>query len=52
MKFQKLKKGTYKVKINSELKDGNLTYGEIKLKGEKRKRNFSIYLCLPSINGK
>jgi len=31
--FQKLKKGTYKVKINSELKDGNLTYGEIKLKG-------------------
>jgi len=32
--FKKLKKGTYKVKINSELKDGNLTYGEIKIKGE------------------
>ena len=48
--FQKLKKGTYKVKINSELKDGNLTYGEIKLKGESEKEIFlSTYICHPSM---
>ena len=48
--FQKLKKGTYKVKINSELKDGNLTYGEIKLKGESEKEIFlSTYVCHPSM---
>jgi len=48
--FQKLKKGTYKVKINSELKDGNLTYGEIKIKGESEKEIFlSTYVCHPSM---
>jgi aminopeptidase-like protein len=48
--FQKLKKGTYKVKINSELKDGNLTYGEIKLKGDIEKEIFlSTYICHPSM---
>ena len=48
--FQKLKKGIYKVKINSELKDGNLTYGEIKLKGESEKEIFlSTYVCHPSM---
>jgi len=50
MSLQKLKKGTYKVKINSELKDGNLTYGEIKLKGESEKEIFlSTYVCHPSM---
>ena len=48
--FQKLKKGTYKVKINSELKDGSLTYGEVKLKGESEKEIFlSTYVCHPSM---
>jgi aminopeptidase-like protein len=48
--FKKLKKGTYKVKINSELKDGNLTYGEIKIKGESEKEIFlSTYVCHPSM---
>ena len=48
--FQKLKKGTYKVKISSELKDGNLTYGEVKLKGESEKEIFlSTYVCHPSM---
>jgi len=49
-KFKKLKKGTYKVKINSELKDGNLTYGEIKIKGESEKEIFlSTNVCHPSM---
>jgi aminopeptidase-like protein len=48
--FKKLKKGTYRVKINSELKDGSLTYGEIKLKGESEKEIFlSTYVCHPSM---
>ncbi len=48
--FQKLKKGTYKVKIDSILKDGNLTYGEIKLKGDIEKEIFlSTYICHPSM---
>lgn len=48
--FKELKKGTYKVKINSELKDGNLTYGEIKIKGESEKEIFlSTYVCHPSM---
>jgi aminopeptidase-like protein len=48
--FQKLKKGMYRVKINSELKDGNLTYGEIHLKGESEKEIFlSTYVCHPSM---
>jgi len=48
--FQKLKKGTYKVKIDSELKNGSLTYGEIKIKGEVEKEIFlSTYICHPSM---
>lgn len=48
--FKKLKKGTYKVKINSELKYGNLTYGEVKIKGEIDKEIFlSTYVCHPSM---
>ena len=48
--FQKLRKGTYKVKIDSELKHGNLTYGEIKLKGNSEKEIFlSTYVCHPSM---
>ena len=48
--FQKLKKGTYKVKISSELKNGNLTYGEVKLKGGSEKEIFlSTYVCHPSM---
>jgi aminopeptidase-like protein len=48
--FQKLKKGTYKVKIDSELKDGNLTYGEIKINGKSEKEIFlSTYVCHPSM---
>ena len=48
--FQKLMKGTYKVKIDSELKDGNLTYGEIKIKGKSEKEIFlSTYVCHPSM---
>jgi len=48
--YQKLKKGTYKVKIDSELKNGSLTYGEIKLKGEVEKEIFlSTYICHPSM---
>ena len=48
--FKKLKKGIYKVKINSELIDGSLTYGEIKLRGESDKEVFlSTYICHPSM---
>jgi aminopeptidase-like protein len=48
--FKKLNKGIYKVKINSELKDGSLTYGEIKIKGETSKEIFlSTYICHPSM---
>ena len=48
--FKKLKKGTYKVKINSELIDGSLTYGEVKLRGESDKEIFlSTYVCHPSM---
>ena len=48
--FKKLKKGTYKVKINSELIDGSLTYGEVKLSGESAKEIFlSTYVCHPSM---
>lgn len=48
--FKKLKRGRYKVRINSELKNGNLTYGEIKLKGKSEKEIFlSTYVCHPSM---
>jgi len=46
----KLIDGEYKVYINSTLKDGSLTYGEILIKGESEKEIFfSTYICHPSM---
>lgn len=48
--FNRLKKGKYRVKIDTELKDGALTYGEVVLKGESKKEIFfSTYICHPSM---
>ncbi len=49
--FLKLKKdGSYKVYIDSSLKNGALTYGETVLKGNSDKEIlFSTYLCHPSM---
>ena len=45
-----LKKGEYRVFIDSELKDGHLTYGELIIPGETKKEVFlSTYLCHPSM---
>ena len=47
---KKLKPGKYKVLINSELKKGSLTYGEIFLPGKIKKEIFlSTYICHPSL---
>lgn len=47
---KKLKKGIYKVYINSRLFKGRLNYGEIILKGNKSKEVFlSTYICHPSL---
>ena len=46
----KLKPGNYKVFIDSELKDGSLTYGELIIPGKSKKEiMFSTYLCHPSL---
>lgn len=46
----KLKEGDYQVYIDSELKDGHLTYGEWILPGEIDKEVFlSTYICHPSM---
>lgn len=46
----KLTHGDYKVFIDSELKEGHLTYGEIIIPGESKKEIFlSTYLCHPSL---
>ena len=46
----KLKEGNYHVYIDSELKDGHLTYGEFILPGEIDKEVFlSTYICHPSM---
>jgi aminopeptidase-like protein len=46
----KLIKGEYEVYIDSELFDGNLTYGEVIIKGESKKEIFlSTYICHPSM---
>lgn len=48
--YKNLKNGTYKVKIDSELKEGNLTYGEVIIKGESKEEIFlSTYICHPSM---
>lgn len=45
-----LDEGTYKVKIDSCLFDGNLTYGELIIKGDSDKEVFiSTYVCHPSM---
>ena len=47
---QKLKKGLYKVKIDSKIFNGSLTYGEIIIKGKINKEIFiSTYVCHPSM---
>ncbi len=47
---KKLKKGKYKVYINSRLFRGSLNYGEIILKGKKSEEIFlSTYICHPSM---
>ena len=46
----KLTLGEYEVHIDSELFDGNLTYGEILIKGQSKKEIFlSTYICHPSM---
>lgn len=47
---QALKKGMYRVVIDSELKDGSLTYGELIIPGESNQEVLlSTYICHPSM---
>jgi len=47
---KKLKKGKYQVVIDSELKPGSLTYGELIIPGQKKEEIFlSTYICHPSM---
>ncbi len=47
---EKLKPGLYHVKIDSELKFGSLTYGELYLPGKSKKEILiSTYICHPSL---
>lgn len=47
---EKLNEGKYKVFIDSELKEGSLTYGELIIRGESKKEVFlSTYVCHPSM---
>ena len=46
----KLKDGMYKIFIDSELKKGSLTYGELIIPGQSKKEVFlSTYVCHPSM---
>ena len=48
--FKGLKEGTYEVVIDSKLKDGHLTFGELYLKGRlKEEVLLSCYVCHPSL---
>ena len=48
--FKKLKNGSYKVFIDSKLKNGHLTYGEIIIPGRLKKEVFiSTNICHPSM---
>ncbi len=45
-----LKEGDYQIVVDSELFDGNLTYGELIIKGQSEKEIFlSTYICHPSM---
>lgn len=47
---QSLKEGTYRVRIDSELKNGSLSYGELIIPGATKKEIFlSTYVCHPSM---
>ena len=47
---ERFKEGEYKVFIDSKLKDGYLTYGELLIPGESKKEVFlSTYVCHPSM---
>jgi len=47
---KKLRNGKYKVLIDSQLKKGNLNYGEILIPGKEKKEIFlSTYICHPSM---
>ena len=47
---EKLKDGNYRVVIDSELKEGHLTYGELIIHGITKKEIFlSTYICHPSL---
>lgn len=47
---QELKKGTYRVHIDSELKLGAIPYGQLLIKGKsEREIFFSTYICHPSM---
>jgi aminopeptidase-like protein/aminoglycoside N3'-acetyltransferase len=47
---KKLKEGKYRVFIDSELKHGSLTYGELIIPGKTKKEVFlSTYICHPSM---
>jgi aminopeptidase-like protein len=47
---QKLSQGRYRVVIDSELKDGHLTYGELIIPGDTDEEVFlSTYICHPSM---
>ncbi len=49
-KRKNLEAGKYHVRIDSEFKDGSLTYGEIILPGKSKKEVFiSTYICHPSM---
>ena len=47
---KKLKQGKYRVVIESELKPGSLTYGELIIPGQRKEEIFlSTYICHPSM---
>ena len=48
--FKKLKKGKYKISINSQLKNGEMNSGDLLIKGKSKKEIlFSTYVCHPSL---